>query len=84
MIRKHIKPIDTDLLIILSDIYDNMILGNRVEAMNKLGNIILKDITQSEPKEYMCAHCGRVFKSKVNHICKGMYRKRKHNWIPLY
>lgn len=32
---------------------------------------------------YKCKYCGRVFKEKCAHKCKGVFRKRHLAWIEV-
>jgi len=54
---------------------------------SKVNNGVLDDVSNSKeqkPIKYQCLFCNRSFKRKIPHNCKGGFRKRKIEWLPIY
>jgi len=56
-------------------------------GMNYVNNGVLDDVSNSneqKPIKYQCLFCNRSFKRRIPHNCKGGFRKRKIEWLPIY
>ena len=54
---------------------------------SKVNNGVLDDVSNSneqKPIKYQCLFCNRSFKRRIPHNCKGGFRKRKIEWLPIY
>jgi hypothetical protein len=72
--------------------FDNYLYEHDLEKYiehleSKVNNGVLDDVSNSKeqkPIKHQCLFCNRSFKRKIPHNCKGGFRKRKIEWLPIY
>jgi len=66
--------------------YDYEAMGGAY-AVAVVNNGVLDNVSNSneqKPIKYQCLFCNRSFKRRIPHNCKGGFRKRKIEWLPIY